>query len=155
MTQRRLVFGLTFFSYALIHSVRTSWAYVKPYLQAPPISFDKRFLGILDMVCLLSLAVSLKLFGWIGDWIGYKLFLLVGMCCLTLAYLCTSLLLLADVNSWIVYVVMLSLVGLFSCPGWPSCLSVFPPLSLDYVSLLSCQREWLPAKPLERLQPIR
>lgn len=119
-----VVFGLTFVSYALIHAVRISWAYVKPYLQQEPISFDKRFLGILDMICLLSLAVSLKVFGWIGDKIGYKLFLLIGMITLTLAFLIISVFLLFEIKNVVIYIFMLGLLGVFSCPGWPSCLSV-------------------------------
>ena len=127
IVHKGLIFGLTFITYALIHAVRTSWAYVKPYLQQEPISFDKRFLGILDMVCLLSLAVNLKVFGWIGDRIGYKLFLLIGMVTLTLTYLLISLFLLYEIKNAMIYVFMLGLIGLFSCTGWPSCLSVHAP----------------------------
>lgn len=76
------------------------------------------------MVCLLSLSINLKVFGWIGDRIGYKLFLLIGMITLTLSYLILSLFLLLEFQSGVIYVFILAFIGLFSCTGWPSCLSV-------------------------------
>jgi MFS family permease len=76
------------------------------------------------MICLLSLAINLKVFGWIGDRIGYKLFLLIGMVTLTLTFLSLSLFLSFDIKNSVIYIIMFALIGLFSCTGWPSCLSV-------------------------------
>ena len=62
----RLMYGLTFVTYALIHSVRTSWSFIKPYMQHQPYSFSTQFLGELDLTILISLAISLKTVGWVG-----------------------------------------------------------------------------------------
>jgi hypothetical protein len=56
-------FILTFLTYSLIHSVRTSWSSLKFILNSAPYNFSVVFLGTLDMIVLLVLAISLNLFG--------------------------------------------------------------------------------------------
>jgi sugar phosphate permease len=62
----KTIYVLTFLSYALIHSVRTGWSYMKTYMQHEPFNFSTQFLGEIDLVILISLAISLKTIGWIG-----------------------------------------------------------------------------------------
>ena len=57
------MFLVTFCSYACIHSSRTAWSALKYPLTSPPFSFSPVFLGSLDMLVVLSLAVSLNIFG--------------------------------------------------------------------------------------------
>ena len=66
MKSRQLMYGLTFLTYAFIHSFRTGWSYIKPYMQHQPYSFSAQFLGELDLTVLISLAISLKTVGWVG-----------------------------------------------------------------------------------------
>ena len=63
MDSKWKIFLLTFLSYSLIHAVRTSWSSLKYVLNSPPYGFSAVFLGTLDMIVLLLLAVSLNLFG--------------------------------------------------------------------------------------------
>lgn len=57
------VFILTFISYSLIHSVRTAWSSLKYALNSAPYAFEPFYLGVLDMVVLITLAVCLNVFG--------------------------------------------------------------------------------------------
>lgn len=46
MTHPRILYAvLTFCTYAIIHSVRTSFSYLKIYLKDKPLNFDTQFLG--------------------------------------------------------------------------------------------------------------
>jgi sugar phosphate permease len=92
MSNPKLAFGLTFITYSIIHSVRTGLSVMKVSLQKPPLSFDTQFLGELDMTVLICLAISLKTLGWIGEKIGYKLFLMLGMGYLAIVILIMSIL---------------------------------------------------------------
>jgi sugar phosphate permease len=107
------VYILTFVTYALIHSVRTSWSYIKTFS-----------LGELDMIILICLAVSLKTLGWIGEKIGHKNFLLIGMSYLTMTFLLIGILQIVGINQHWVYILLYAMLGIASCTGWPSCLSV-------------------------------
>lgn len=84
-------FLLTFLTYALIHSIRTANNYLKPYLHREPLNFSTGFLGELDMMALVSLAVALKTMGWAGEKIGYKVFLLTGVILLVAVLACLVL----------------------------------------------------------------
>lgn len=66
MSKAKLAYVLTFLTYALIHSVRISWSYIKTYSQKEPLNFSTQFLGELDMIFLMCLSVSLKTLGWVG-----------------------------------------------------------------------------------------
>ena len=57
------IFGITFVTYSMIHAVRTSWSCLKYTLNSAPYAFSPVFLGTLDMAVLITLAVSLNLFG--------------------------------------------------------------------------------------------
>lgn len=128
----RRVYVLTFITYALIHGVRTSWSYIKTYSQKEPLEFSTQFLGELDMIVLICLAVSLKTLGWIGEKIGYKNFLLIGMSYLTLSFMVMGILQFVGVKKHWVYIMLYAMVGVASCTGWPSCLSVLiAPLRLS------------------------
>lgn len=59
-------FLLTFLTYSLIHSIRTVNNYIKPYLHEEPLRFSTGFLGELDLMTLVALAVALKTLGWAG-----------------------------------------------------------------------------------------
>lgn len=120
----RRVYLLTFITYALIHAVRTSWSYIKTYSQKEPLEFSTQFLGELDMTVLICLAVSLKTLGWVGEKIGYKSFLLIGMSYLTLSFMLMGVLQLVGIKLHWVYILLYAMVGVASCTGWPSCLSV-------------------------------
>ena len=63
MQSKWKVFIATFFSFALIHGARTSWSSLKYTMNSPPYSFSPVFLGTLDMLVLIALAVALNLFG--------------------------------------------------------------------------------------------
>jgi sugar phosphate permease len=118
------VYILTFVTYALIHSVRTSWSYIKTFSQGDPLDFSTQFLGELDMIILICLAVSLKTLGWIGEKIGHKNFLLIGMSYLTMTFLLIGILQIVGINQHWVYILLYAMLGIASCTGWPSCLSV-------------------------------
>jgi len=115
---------LTFVTYALIHAVRTSWSYIKTFSQAEPLNFSTQFLGELDMITLICLSVSLKTMGWIGEKIGHKNFLLIGMSYLTLAFMLVGILQIIGISQHWVYILLYAMLGIASCTGWPSCLSV-------------------------------
>jgi sugar phosphate permease len=121
------VFLLTFVSYSLIHSVRTAWSSLKYALNSAPYSFEPIFLGSLDMVVLIILAVSLNLFGPMIEKLGAKTFLQRGILFLAAIVGLIGLLLLAQVSSKLPYSILYPLVGLASCVGWPACIFVpFP-----------------------------
>ena len=121
----RLVYVLTFVTYAIIHAVRTSWSYSKTYMQHPPFNFSTQFLGELDLTILISLAISLNTIGWIGEKIGYKLFLLIGVSYLSVLSIIVGIIILHDVTVHWAYIFMLCMSGIAMCSGWPSCLSVY------------------------------
>ena len=120
----KTMYVLTFLTYALIHSVRTSWSYMKIYMQHEPFNFSTQFLGELDLTILISLAVSLKTIGWVGEKIGYKLFLLIGMGYLSILCIIISTLIIKGIAFHWVYIFLLCMTGISMCTGWPSCLSV-------------------------------
>lgn len=76
------------------------------------------------MIILICLSVSLKTLGWIGEKIGHKNFLLIGMSYLTLSFMIVGILQLVGVSQHWVYIILYAMVGIASCTGWPSCLSV-------------------------------
>jgi hypothetical protein len=63
----------------MIHAVRTSWSSLKYTLNSPPYGFSPVFLGTLDMAILISLAISLNLFGPKIEGYGTKSILLKSL----------------------------------------------------------------------------
>ena len=124
MDSKWKIFLLTFLSYSLIHAVRTSWSSLKYVLNSPPYGFSAVFLGTLDMIVLLLLAVSLNLFGPKIEEYGPKKFLIRGMIALCLILFLVSILLIEKVSAIWPYAIIYPLVGIFSCVGWPACLFV-------------------------------
>jgi sugar phosphate permease len=125
------MFVITFLTYSVIHSVRTSWSSMKSFLNTAPYHFNPIFLGSLDMAVLFSLAISLNLFGAKTEKIGPKRFLKIGMCILFGLIVIISILLFADVTVHWLYLVFYSLIGVISCVGWPSCTFVTYKIMLD------------------------
>lgn len=76
------------------------------------------------MTVLICLAISLKTLGWLGDRIGHKNFLLIGMIYLALTYMLMGVLQLLNVMQHWPYVLLYAMVGIASCSGWPACLYV-------------------------------
>jgi sugar phosphate permease len=118
------VFALTFVSYALIHAVRTAWSSLKYSLNSAPYAFEPFFLGILDMVVLLILAVSLNIFGPMIEKLGAKKYLMKGMLLLAVIMALIGLLLLGHVTYRLPYAILYPIVGIGSCVGWPACIFV-------------------------------
>lgn len=156
MTSKRpLVYILTFLTYALIHSIRTANSYIKHDLHRAPLEFSPKFLGALDLTILATLSISLKTLGWIGESIGHKRFLIMGMSFLAILLLCSGFLQKEEYTEKWMYVVVYGLVGLASCPGWPSCLSVMIVLKIDPFGILPNQIKRPEAQPLEWLHRLR
>ena len=121
------VFGLTLISYSLIHAVRTSWSSLKYVLNSAPYAFQPFFLGVLDMIVLLTLALSLNLFGPKIEQLGAKTFLLKGMLLLAVIMALLGLLLLLKVSAQLPYTILYTVVGFASCVGWPASIFVLLP----------------------------
>lgn len=107
------------------------------------------------MIILICLSVSLKTLGWVGDKIGHKNFLLIGMSYLTLTFMLVGVLQIVGVSQHWVYVMLYAMVGIASCTGWPSCLSVTKRVIADRVGLLPTQGKRLQTMHLEWMQSVR
>ena len=57
------VFLLTFLSYGVIHAIRRTLSSLKYFLNSIPYNFAPLFLGVLDMLVFITLAISLNIFG--------------------------------------------------------------------------------------------
>lgn len=75
---KRRVFIVSYLSYASLHAVRTSWAYVKPDVSRD-LDWSMIFIGNLDMLFLLSYGLGLFINGTIGDYLNRRRFLATGM----------------------------------------------------------------------------
>ena len=121
------MFLVTFCSYACIHSSRTAWSALKYPLTSPPFSFSPVFLGSLDMLVVLSLAVSLNIFG--PSFASRpKKHLMRGIILLAVVLVIIGILLYLEVASPVPYLLLYPLVGVASCVGWPTCIYVPPHL---------------------------
>ena len=130
------MFIITFLSYGLIHAARTSWSSLKYTMNSPPFLFSPLFLGTLDMLVLLSLAVSLNLFGPKVVNNGPKEYLQKGMLAVSLVVLTIGLLLFFTVTREFLYAMIYPFVGIFSCVGWPACIYVPLPSPRSSLSIL-------------------
>jgi sugar phosphate permease len=118
------IFVVTFFSYALIHASRTSWSSLKYTMNSPPYSFSPVFLGTLDMLVLVVLAIALNLFGPKVVSGGPREYLRKGMVALSIVVTSLGLLLYFTVKMEALYALVYPLVGLCSFVGWPACIYV-------------------------------
>lgn len=80
-----IVFLITAFLYAALHSTRTSWAYSKPAI-SENINFSKYYFGVLDSCFLTAYAIGLYLSGWLGDRVGLKYLLTLGLISAALSF---------------------------------------------------------------------
>lgn len=80
-----IVFLITAFLYASLHSTRTSWAYAKPTI-SESINFSKYYFGVLDSCFLGAYAIGLYLSGWLGDRVGLKYLLTLGLVSASLSF---------------------------------------------------------------------
>lgn len=72
------IFAVSYLSYASLHAVRTSWAYVKADVSRD-LGWSLIFMGNLDMCFLLAYGFGLFVSGTIGDYINRRKFLATGM----------------------------------------------------------------------------
>jgi len=141
MHEKWKIFALTFLSYSLIHAVRTAWSSLKYSLNSPPYAFSPLFLGTLDMIVLLTLAISLNLLGPTIEKLGPKRFLLRGIFGLITILGMLGLLLIFKVSARWPYALLYPLVGVCSCVGWPAC--IFVPSSIFRFYLNIFKKVWL------------
>jgi sugar phosphate permease len=125
ISERWKVFAITFLTYALVHSARTSWSSLKYALNSPPYAFEPLYLGTLDMVVLIVLAISLNIFGPMIEQLGAKEFLMKGLVFLAVLLTLLGLLLLMEVENGWPYSIIYPLIGVGSCVGWPACIFVY------------------------------
>lgn len=124
MKAKWITFLLTFFSYGLLHAVRRSLSSLKYALNSPPYAFSPLFLGVLDMLVLISLATSLVILGPRIINHGPIKLLDFSMACLSIVLGVLGFVLIVAVTSGFPYIMMYLLVGLCLCVGWPSCIYV-------------------------------
>lgn len=74
-------FFLTALLYALSHSARTVWGYIKTNLNETNSYYTTSKLGILDFTFMTSYAIGQYINGWLGDRVNLKIFLTAGMSC--------------------------------------------------------------------------
>lgn len=63
MKDKWKIFCLTFLSYSLIHAVRRALSSLKYTLNSPPSGFSPMFLGTLDMMVLIPMAIGIVVLG--------------------------------------------------------------------------------------------
>jgi hypothetical protein len=124
MKAKWITFLLTFLSYGLLHAVRRSLSSLKYALNSPPYTFSPLFLGVLDMLVLISLATSLVVLGPKIINHGPIKLLDFSMICLSIVLGVLGFILIVDITTGFPYIVVYLLVGLCLCVGWPSCIYV-------------------------------
>ena len=62
-----VIYAVTFLTYSTIHSIRTCWSSLKPFLIKAPYSMSKPTLGLLDMLVLFTLAIGINVFGGLAE----------------------------------------------------------------------------------------
>lgn len=79
MISKWVIYILTFLTYTLFHAVRAAWAGLKTTLYDAPFYYNEKYLGIIDMLVVLSLAITLTSFGHNVEIYGAKKCLIIGM----------------------------------------------------------------------------
>ena len=125
IAERWKVFIITFITYAFVHSARTSWSSLKYALNSPPYAFEPLYLGTLDTVVLIVLAISLNIFGPMIEKLGAKAFLMKGLIFLAVLLTLLGFLLLLEIENGWPYSIIYPLIGVGSCVGWPACIFVY------------------------------
>jgi len=82
---KRIVFTTTALLYATLHATRTSWAYSKPSI-SESMEFSDYYFGTLDSSFLTSYAIGLYISGWLGDRMGLKYLITMGLVAASLSY---------------------------------------------------------------------
>jgi sugar phosphate permease len=88
-SQQLVVFFLTFFGYATLHAMRTSWSYSKELLQGRhhDLYISNHTMGLVDTVFMLSYAIGLAFIGPLGDHYNLRRFISAGYYTCGLAFL--------------------------------------------------------------------
>lgn len=120
-----MIFWITFFTYAAVHSCRSVWAYSKPNLKNDPeYHFSSDFFGTCDLVFLLCYSMSLYLFGWIGDKIDLRLFLSIGIVGTITSFGTLGWMRFSNFRSEPLFAFFMGLNGVFQSVGWPGCIAI-------------------------------
>lgn len=121
-----VVFLLTFFGYAGLHSMRTSWSYSKKLLQnTGEAELTNQQLGVVDTVFMFSYSLGLAFIGPLGDKFNRRFFISAGYYTCALAFLVYPLcrLLTSATSVWIL-VVFMGVNGVGESVGMPGSMGV-------------------------------
>lgn len=99
MVNKWAVYAATYLTYSVVHSIRTCWASLKTVLIDEPFNFSEKYLGVLDMTVLFTIAVLLYIFGYKVEKHSRKKLLNIMMIGLIINLLIVFVLLLKKVNS--------------------------------------------------------
>ena len=120
MSNRRLLlyqvaaFVLTFFSYAALHSARTSWSYSKHFItndEGTDIKLES--LGTVDFTFLFCYAASMLSLGWIGDRVDLRIYIAIGLLGSALAVGALAVLKLFYIEKFYLFVILMGVNGFF------------------------------------------
>lgn len=136
MVNKWLIYSATYSTYTLIHSVRTCWASLKTVFTDEPYEFSEKYLGILDMVVLFTIAVLLNIFGGQVERYSRRKLIFAIIIGLILDLFILFMLVVKQVTNRALYFFFYMLVGILSCLSWPICLYVLLPASVDCLSIL-------------------
>lgn len=124
MVNKWLVYGATYITYSVVHSIRTCWASLKTVFIAEPYDFSDKYLGALDMYVLFTIAILLNVFGGEVEKYSRRKLLFIMMGSLIANLLLLFILILKQVQSGVVYFIFYGASGYLSCFAWPICLYV-------------------------------
>ncbi len=107
-------FVLTFFSYAALHSARTSWSYSKHFItndEDTDITIES--LGTVDFTFLFCYAASMLSLGWIGDRVDLRFYIAIGLVGSALAVGTLAILRLYLIEKYFLFVALMGVNGFF------------------------------------------
>ena len=120
-----IIYAVTFLTYSTIHSIRTCWSSLKPFLIHEPYNMNKPTLGVLDMLVLFTLAIGINVFGGFAEKYNCRKLLFGTMVGLIINLCVLGTFLLLGVTIEPLYITFYGLtMGFLSCMGWPVCLYV-------------------------------
>ena len=121
------IFVLTFFTYAILHTSREAWAFLKDKVDKDDgdgIGLSSDELGTIDMVFLIFYSLGLYISGVLGDNLNKKILIGFGY-----IIVCGSCIMIGMGGIWRIktiwyYLIFFAINGIVQSVGWPSVVAV-------------------------------
>ena len=122
-TYKSYIYALTFLTYSILYTTRSAYSYNKTAF-SKDMGLTNEFLGTLDMLFLICLAVSYLIFGEFAKKMEIKNFLSIGLIPASILFLSFPVMDLYNVREPALILIVTCLNGLVQACIWPSLIAV-------------------------------